>query len=69
MEEKKWKNRLGNNKKKQKITRNTETRRDKISTRFREMLKTKTRMKTRFSRMSQNDYSRAKTRSRPTPSP
>ena len=36
--EKKWKNRLGNNKKNQKITRNTETRRDKILARqdFRE---------------------------------
>ena len=42
---------------------------NEFSARFREMLKTETRIKTRSSRMSRNDNSRAKTMYRPTPRP
>ena len=42
--------------------------RNEFSARFREMLKTETRTKTRSSRMSRNDDSRAKTMYRSTPS-
>ena len=42
---------------------------NEFSARFREMMKTETRTKTRSSQMSRNDDSRAKTMYRPTPNP